>query len=281
MNNPKKTILDEHAAGFILGELSDEEFRALCDSPAMERTKSLNECERIASLVALADADQNEPMPEKLRDAVTATGRSLVAEWTAKPVVSVGARASQGRLRETVAWLACLAASIIAILFWQNPRREPEQAATPPLTRESLIASASDLIQVRWSEGKTPWEQKVTGDVVWSNKMQRGFMRFVGMPVNDPTIEQYQLWIIDPSRDDEPVDGGVFDISATGEIIVPIQAKLRVNQPTAFAVTIEKPGGVVVSTQERLPLLATVAKKKWIRTQIGPSDLPAGFSKVE
>jgi hypothetical protein len=33
-----------------------------------------------------------------------------------------------------------------------------------------------------------------------------------------------------------------------------------VNQPTLFAVTIEKPGGVVVSTRERLPRLAQVGK---------------------
>jgi anti-sigma-K factor RskA len=92
------------------------------------------------------------------------------------------------------------------------------------------------------------------------------------MPVNDPTVEQYQLWIIDPTRDDEPIDGGVFDIASTGEVIVPVQAKLLVNQPTAFAVTIEKPGGVVVSTQERFPLLATVQKTKWIRSQNGPSE---------
>lgn len=129
------------------------------------------------------------------------------------------------------------------------------------------MASAPDVIQVPWADGKTPLGQKVIGDIVWSNKLQRGFMRFVGMPVNDPTVEQYQLWIIDPSRDDEPIDGGVFDIASTEETIVPIQAKLLVNQPTAFAVTIEKPGGVVVSTQERLPLLANVQKTKWIRFQ--------------
>jgi anti-sigma-K factor RskA len=83
-------------------------------------------------------------------------------------------------------------------------------------------------------------------------------MRFVGLPVNDASVEQYQLWIIDPARDDEPIDGGVFNVSNSGEVIVPIDAKLQVVRPQAFAITIEKPGGVVVSTQERLPLLASV-----------------------
>ncbi|MCG8653063.1 MAG: anti-sigma factor, partial [Pirellulales bacterium] len=76
--------------------------------------------------------------------------------------------------------------------------------------------------------------------------------------VNDASVEQYQLWIIDPQRDDEPIDGGVFDIKQNGEVIVPINAKLTVIEPAAFAVTIEKPGGVVVSTQQRLPLIAAL-----------------------
>ena len=87
-------------------------------------------------------------------------------------------------------------------------------------------------------------------------------MCFVGMPVNDPTVEQYQLWIIDPERDDEPIDGGVLDITGTGEVFVAIDAKLNVIEPAALVITIEKPGGVVVSTQERLPLLAAVQQKK-------------------
>ncbi len=68
-------------------------------------------------------------------------------------------------------------------------------------------------------------------------------MRFVDLPINDPEVEQYQLWIIDPSRDDEPIDGGVFNITSPGESIVAVQAKLPVNRPTAFAVTIENQAG--------------------------------------
>jgi anti-sigma-K factor RskA len=130
------------------------------------------------------------------------------------------------------------------------------------MSRDSLVANAPDLIRAQWTKGTTPLKNEVAGDVVWSNSVQRGFMRFVGMPVNDPKIWQYQLWIIDPSRDDEPIDGGVFDITTTEESIVAIQSKLTVNQPLAFAVTIEKPGGVVVSKQELLPLFAFVPSEK-------------------
>ena len=269
MNHPKKNTLDEQLAGYILGELSEEEFREFRDLPESTRSDSLNTLERIASSVSLVDVDLGEKMPEHLRIAVSESGRKRVAERRGLPKAELasGPRLQAGRLREAIAWLACLAATIMAISFWQRPVPKIDQGSTPVWTRESLIASAKDVIRVSWSDGKTPLEQKVTGDVVWSNQLQRGFMRFVGMPMNEPTVEQYQLWIIDPSRDDEPIDGGVFDISTSGEAIVPIQAKLLVNRPQAFAITIEKPGGVVVSTQERLPLIATVQSTKWIRSK--------------
>ena len=41
-------------------------------------------------------------------------------------------------------------------------------------------------------------------------------------------------------------------------MLIPIEVKLPVVEPTLFANTIEKPGGVVVSSRERLPLLAKV-----------------------
>ena len=96
------------------------------------------------------------------------------------------------------------------------------------------------------------------GDVVWSLESQEGYLSFQGLPVNDPNVEQYQLWIIDPSRDKHPIDGGVFDIVSNGTSIIPIDAKLAVVNPQAFAITVEKPGGVVVSEQKRLPLIAAL-----------------------
>ena len=92
--------------------------------------------------------------------------------------------------------------------------------------------------------------------MVWSDSAQQGFMRLVGLPANQPDVAQYQLWIIDPDRDSQPVDGGVFDVSSEGEVLVPIDAKLAVRNPRAFALTLEQPGGVVVSDG---PLLVVAA----------------------
>jgi len=50
----------------------------------------------------------------------------------------------------------------------------------------------------------------------------------------------------------------VFDVSADGEVRVAIDAKLEVGEPYMFAITLEKPGGVVVSSRDRLALVATI-----------------------
>ena len=152
-------------------------------------------------------------------------------------------------------------AALFAVSLWR-PSAETgptDGALTLVQQRTQLIdANTPSTVQVSWAAGTTPFDAEVGGDVVWDNDSQTGFMRFVGLPVNDPAVEQYQLWIIDPKRDKNPIDGGVFDITEEGEVIVPIDAKLKVLEPAAFAITVEQPGGVVVSSQERLPLLAAV-----------------------
>jgi len=113
---------------------------------------------------------------------------------------------------------------------------------------------------VDWTVTDAEAARSPAGDVVWSNTAQEGYMRFTGLAANDPRQSQYQLWIFDSQQDERyPIDGGVFDIPpGADEVIVPIAAKLDVARPYMFAITIEKPGGVVVSSRERLPLLAQV-----------------------
>ncbi len=45
-------------------------------------------------------------------------------------------------------------------------------------------------------------------------------------------------------------------MSSAGEVVVPILAKLHVDHATLFAVTVERPGGVVVSKRERIVVTA-------------------------
>lgn len=126
--------------------------------------------------------------------------------------------------------------------------------------RAELIATADDVMRIEWKASDDAASRGSSGDVVWSPKRQKGFMRFSGLRQNDETRMRYQLWIFDKQRDDRyPVDGGLFDIDQkTGDIIVPIEANLKVLEPSLFAVTAEPPTGVMVSDRKRIVLTASV-----------------------
>jgi hypothetical protein len=56
----------------------------------------------------------------------------------------------------------------------------------------------------------------------------------------------------------------VFNVDATalaaagGEVLIPFEPRLPVHSPAAFVVTLEQPGGVVISRQEHVLALAKV-----------------------
>jgi hypothetical protein len=127
--------------------------------------------------------------------------------------------------------------------------------------RRAFLHSHPHVVQRSWRAGGDGTGAQVTGDVVWDEASQTGYMRFVNLRHNEPNAEQYQLWIFDAERDQRfPVDGGVFDVTARdGEQIIRIQAKLRVHVPLLFAVTVEHPGGVVVSDRSRIAAIANVS----------------------
>ena len=151
---------------------------------------------------------------------------------------------------QAVPWWA-VAALLLVVVLVRGPGPEGPAGplpVVPPPTDRAGLAALDDSIVLQWAPPDDPEFVGVRGDVTWNDRLQTGFLRLSGMPVNDPALAQYQLWIVDPDRDENPVDGGVFDISVDrGEVIIPIRATLPVSEPAAFAITREKPGGVVVS----------------------------------
>lgn len=156
-----------------------------------------------------------------------------------------------------------LAAAALAIAFFtlrggDSPAVTPEAAEL----RGTLVAQADDLVRHSWVNTEDPGSAGVSGDVVWSRGRQEGYMVFEGLEPNDPTKEQYQLWVFDNTRfkwEEKPVDGGVFDVDASGTVTVKIDPKLEIREPALFAITIEEPGGVVVSERDRLVLVSEIA----------------------
>jgi hypothetical protein len=175
---------------------------------------------------------------------------------------------------DTVGAAACL---VLAIFGWERspaplppvasvrpaPQIVPPAQPPPPTAAEeraALLAKA-DSLKIPLGATKDPAAAGVTGDVVWDPVTQRGFLHFAGLAANDPAMHQYQIWIFDAGRDKRyPVDGGVFDVPANAsEVVIPIRASLMVRKPAAFAVTLEKPGGVVVSGREHVIVLGATS----------------------
>lgn len=194
-------------------------------------------------------------LPGRLRDRVlTNAGRYFGAAGTSalrissEPDGSNPHQAGRSRSwRERVAYFVAAASLFLAMVgWWQVAAVKQMFRSSAAQQYASFVQETPDVVRIPWV-GKEQGYLAVTGEAVWSSTRHEGFLRFVGLAPNDPAASQYQLWIVDPTRDKHPIDGGVFDVNSAGEVIVPINAKLDVDQPKVFAVTLEKPGGVVVS----------------------------------
>lgn len=101
-----------------------------------------------------------------------------------------------------VPWMVAAASLLIATVSIFMPRGA---ASTLDLDaqRLALIEStpADELTQWNWiSTDDAAVVGDVIGDVVWSDTLNKGYMRISGLAVNDPSLEQYQLWIFDATR---------------------------------------------------------------------------------
>ncbi|WP_428306455.1 anti-sigma factor domain-containing protein [Lacipirellula sp.] len=217
------------------------------------------------------DAMAHEALPPGLRQATLDAVRTTAEEdRKLAPPVSPGSlerrTASETTRRDWLGW--AVAAAAIAVAAFSFTRQPSLSESSPIEWRAELLREAkldpTSVVNVVWTKGEDPTSKNASGQVLWSDRLQRGVMEFAGLEPNDPKQNQYQLWIFDADRPEAtPVDGGVFDIPAgKKEVLIPVDARLPIKQATLFAITVEKPGGVVVSDRKRLPLLAPVPKLK-------------------
>lgn len=225
-------------------------------NPEMDRTMESVAGELTA---AMARADEAE-LPPALARRLTAIGEQEIARHRLMPRALRPAPSPLSR----AGWLLA-AAAVLGWVLVPSPfaRRDGAMdavsAADPAAVAVAAVLGDTAALHVPWVPSADPAAMSATGEVIWDAARQRGVLRIRGLVPNDPRLAQYQLWIIDAERDARyPVDGGVFDVDSNGEVLIPVTARLAVGRPTLFAITLEKPGGVVVSTRERLVLAAPV-----------------------
>jgi hypothetical protein len=274
--------LDEATVDLLIKQvtegLSPEEQRALDVLDSAVASANLREFERAAAAITLAGSAALKPLPAGLTQRLVRQADehfAAVADAAARNTAATPARPRAAARSGTYGWLAAAACLLLAVFAWNRPPPPAPVAAvvTPPLAvippiakpaapltaaeeRAALLAK-SDSLKITLSPTKDRAAAGVTGDVVWDPVTQRGYLHFVGLAPNDPAVQQYQAWIFDGGRDKRfPVDGGVFDMPANAtEVVIPIHAALPVLSAKAFAVTVERPGGVVVSGREHVVAL--------------------------
>ena len=281
----------------LLELLADQAAFGLDENEAMELKKIKRQfpdwdedvsLELAAAAIGLSTLETKEELPSELRMKIFAAADNYFAppeespkvlKFTPKTAVGDNA-ATTGIVRNVTEtrtspwqWLgwAFAAAACVALAFTllSKPSKTPEIVRTPETVQtpqpelstgqklEQSLAKATDKVTIPLKNPKN--EKEIVGEMVWSNKEQKGYAHFTNLPVNDKSKETYQVWIVDEERDAKtPLSGGVFDVSQTGDVIVPVNAQLEVKKPKMIAVTVEKPGGVVVSKQEKVVALAKI-----------------------
>ena len=281
MNDFKDDHLEDNAADLLqpppeqLFELlSDRALFGLDDSES-ERLETLlreNSWVRADCLdetaAELATAfEQAEPMPAEIADRIRNGVHDEIADAIPAPLefpAQDGSPPASGSATGWLGWVAAAAAIALAVVAWQP--QAPGVRSSSQLV--SWVDNHPDAVRWDWAPGLVNPAEGVTGYVTFSPESQEGYMLIKGLEPNDPRIQQYQLWIWDKEREPDPanptplaadvhpVDGGVFDVNDRGEVVVPIKLPLRVDTPYLFAVTVERPGGVVKSDKSSVPLIA-------------------------
>lgn len=259
-------LLMQRTTGALSAPEADALAQALPRLPQGELARWEHAAAELAAALAETDSDMREPLPAALAERIVRAGEATVraAPRSIAPVRSQTPPTAVRRFNVAAAsgWLAAAAA---LVLWFVVPRTEKpigsptaDPIASATVLRDSLIRNDSEAMLLAWTATKDSSALGASGDVVWSARTQRGVMRIAGLQVNDRRRWQYQLWIFDRTRNEKyPVDGGVFDIPpGQREVLVPIDARVPVGDAVMFAVTVEPAGGVVVSTRERIALLA-------------------------
>ncbi len=261
----------ELLADRALDGLAPEERAELMGSLAVEGMSDDWSFDLAASKLNLVTLPSpHDPMPQDVKQRLAAVGKawSLDRQRQAGTPVAVSPPASlpfpQSRSagyadspRGTpFAWGGWAVAAVLAIASLVTfVVRQPGTGADSLAVKPGVISAASDAFTAQWADWDNPEVSGVVGNVTWSDSLQRGVMTFKGLPRNDSTKTQYQLWIIDERGLSQRISGAIFD-STGDETKVEVRPSIAVRNAAAFALTIEGPGGTWVSDMTRRVVIA-------------------------
>jgi anti-sigma-K factor RskA len=252
-DDPRMPRIDELLADRALQGLSVAEAAELAGLAADPDAEGLAlELAAAAAELALGGDDDRE-LPASLRRRLEADADAFFADARPAPAPALAPMRIAARAIPWLGWVAAAAAVLFAVQVRREPAN-PRRPAPEPTPVERLSGVPSRPL----SNTGHPLARGGSGTLVWSGDRQEGYLALRGLAETVPGRGVYQLWIFDATRDDRfPVDGGTFTIADAGSTtLVPFRPRVEVRRPTLFAVTLEPPGGVVVSDRKRLLLTA-------------------------
>ncbi len=209
-----------------------------------------------------------EGMPKSRPKETSKPETTPTNQYSYEPRESSGGSSNIANIAAWILGLALLGALAAIFLFWQEAERAKTkvQAAkdeTEQLRKdceaEKAKAKAIDkqFVDLRHWATK-PIQLKATpigGDayatVFWNNR--KGFTYFDMGNLPKPTADkQFQLWAI---VDGQPTDMGVFEVNDTNELIA---IEGHIENPQAFAITLEPKGGSQAPTLDQMWVVGAV-----------------------
>jgi anti-sigma-K factor RskA len=146
---------------------------------------------------------------------------------------------SGGATRISINWLPwAIAALLLVFCGWlviDRGRLQQEVAdlrAVDPLAKVTLVSLASPT-------GELPETKAV---VAWEPSQQGGVLTISHLPPAGAGRD-YQLWTVDANRA-EPISAGVIRVEPSGETRVRFKPEQNANAVKAFAISVEREGGV-------------------------------------
>lgn len=260
---------------YVMGELSPDE-KLQVEAMALQHPAikaELAEIER--SMELFAGEHEIEPAPELRSRVLNSILTNLADDRTFRTKEPTSREAPVVAMRQPssiniykYAFAACLAlllVSVVALYNVYNKLQSTNQqlvvlntqnqrfSKTVSMQDEQLTVFRDTAYQIMRlpGTGKTP---KASMAIAWSPTKKKVIidMATMNLPANDAE-HQYQLWAIVAGK---PVDLGVFDARPDSTGIMKVMKP--VDKPQAFAVTLEKKGGVTSPTMANMTVIKII-----------------------
>ncbi len=218
-----------HALGLLEGAERDAFERKMAGDGALKSlVDSLFET---TARLALTAPPANPPVALRAHVLEAATA-STAASGTRLP-----------RLVPFIRWLPpVMAAGLVITALWLGIRNSELQRDNADLRQQ--VGEQRDLSQLKITAltalaGNTPEARAIA---VWDPAQKTGLLTVERLPAISEE-QDYQIWVVDPAYPN-PVDGGVFKPGSDGRVILAFKGHQPVGAVAAFAISLEKKGGV-------------------------------------